>query len=62
MAQDSANLSATTEHYYVLDMLKGDNQTHCLATLSQMYHTMAMKVRDAHELEGRSKGGATTTE
>ncbi len=62
MAQDSTNLNATIEHNYVSNMLKGGNQTHRLATLSQMYHTMAMKVRDAHELEGRSKGGATTTE
>ncbi len=62
MAQDFTNLNVTFEHNYESNMLKGGNQTHRLATLFQMYHTMAMKIRDAHELEERSKGGATMTE
>jgi hypothetical protein len=35
-------------------MIKGGDQTHCLATLLQMFQTMAKKVRDAE-----SGGGAT---
>jgi hypothetical protein len=54
----SSNLNATIEHDYVSNTLKGGNQTHCLATLSQMYQTMAGKVRDAQELENANKGGA----
>ena len=37
VAQDSANINATIKHDYVSNMLKGGNQTHCLATLLQMF-------------------------
>jgi hypothetical protein len=62
LAQDSANLNATIKHDYVSNMLKGGNQTYCLATLSQMYQTMARKVRDAQELENENEGGATAAD
>ncbi len=58
MAQDSANLNASIKHDYVPNKLKGGDQTHRLATLSQMYHTMARKVRDVQELENKNEGGA----
>ena len=34
VAQDSANINASVEHDYVSNMIKGGDQTHCLATLS----------------------------
>jgi hypothetical protein len=54
VAQDSAHINATIKHDYVSKMIKGGNQTHCLAILLQMFQTMAKKVRDAE-----SGGGAT---
>jgi hypothetical protein len=48
VVQDSANINATVEHDYVSNMIKGGNpQTHCVATLPQMFQTMAQKMRDA---------------
>jgi hypothetical protein len=58
VVQDSANINATIKHGYVSNMLKGGNQTHCLATLSQMFQSMAQKVRDAESGDGES--GSTT--
>ena len=55
VAQDSANINATIEHDYVSNLIKGGDQTHCLATLSQMFQTMAQKVRDT-ESGGRDTG------
>ncbi len=62
MAQDSANLNVTIEHDYVSNMLKGGDQTHRLATLSQMYQTMAREVRGAQELENENEGSATAAD
>ncbi len=58
MAQNLANSKATIKHDYVSNMLKGGNQTHCLATLLQMFQTMAQKVRDT-ESGGCKTGSAT---
>jgi hypothetical protein len=52
------NRNRTIKHDYVLNTLKGGDQTHRLATLSQMYQTMARKVRDAQEQENENEGGA----
>jgi hypothetical protein len=57
VAQDSANINATIEHDYVSNLIKGGDQTHCLATLSQMFQTMAQKVRDT-ESGGRDTGSS----
>jgi hypothetical protein len=62
LEQDSANLNATIKHDYLSNTPKGGDQTHRLATLSQMYQTMARKVRDAQELENENKGGATAAD
>ena len=54
VAQDSANINASVEHDFVSKMIKGGDQTHCLATLLQMFQTMAQKVRDAESGGGES--------
>jgi hypothetical protein len=66
VAQDSANVNATIEHDNVSNMLKGGNQTHCLATLLQMFNTMAQKVSNTESstnVDGNSgsKSGRATT-
>jgi hypothetical protein len=40
--QDSANIKATIKHVYLSNVLKGGDQTHCLAILLQMFNTMAL--------------------
>jgi hypothetical protein len=55
LVQDSANLNVTIKHDYMSKMLKDGDQTHRLATLSQMYQMMARKVRDAQELKMRTR-------
>ena len=47
VAQDSANINASVKHDYVSNMIKGNDQTHFLVTLLQMFQTMTQKVRDA---------------
>jgi hypothetical protein len=64
VGQVSANISATNEHVYVSNMLKGGNHTHCLATLLQMF-TTAQQVRDAESStnldgNGDSESGSAT--
>ena len=54
VAQDSANINASFLHDYVSNTIKGGDQTHCLATLLQMFQTMAQKVRDAESGGGES--------
>jgi len=57
VAQDSANINATIEHNYVSNVLEVGNQTHCLATLSQMFKNMAQKVRDTESRENADADG-----
>ncbi len=58
VVKDSANIDAAIKHDYVSNMIKGGDQTHCLATLLQMFQTMAQKVRDAES--GSGKNGSAT--
>ncbi len=47
IAQDSTNINAGIEHDYVTNKLKRGNESHSIATLLQMFHVLAQKVKDA---------------
>ncbi len=46
IAQDSANINSGIEHDYVSNTLKGDNESHSVATLSRMFQALAQKMKD----------------
>jgi hypothetical protein len=47
IAQDSANINSGIEHDYVLNTLKGGDESHSVATPSGMFLALAQKVKDA---------------
>ncbi len=47
VVQDLANINATIEHKYVSNLIKGVDQTHCLATLSRVLHEKMMSEKQA---------------
>ncbi len=47
IAQDSANIKSGIKHDYVMNTLKGGDESHSVATLSRMFQALAQKVKDA---------------
>jgi hypothetical protein len=47
IAQDSTNINSRIEHDHVSNTLKGGDESHCIATLSQMFNAISQKVKDA---------------
>ena len=51
LAQDSYSLSAGIEHDHVSNRLIGGDETHRLCNLSNMFHLVALQVRDVSREE-----------
>jgi hypothetical protein len=45
ISQDSANINSRIEHDYVSNTLKGGDESHSVATLSQMFQALVQKVK-----------------
>jgi hypothetical protein len=46
IAQDSANINSGIEHDYVSNTLKGGDESHSVASLSEMFRALAQKMKD----------------
>jgi hypothetical protein len=60
IAQDSANINSGIEHNYVSNTLKGGDESHCIATLLQMFNAMVQEVKDTQSSDDDEKENSPT--
>ena len=49
IGEDSTNIRQGVEHNHVANTIVGSDESHRIGTLSQMFHVMAQKIKDAKE-------------